>query len=140
MNKAATLTLVSSIVAGGMATTVAAAAPTTVQGNNIENESKLLNNGIINSFKEDTEKVGEHNISYLIRDGKEHPDKTYVLAHGATATKEFVKVYASELAKQEPNSRIILVDLPLHGESTGPMDNIENITVHDYADVMYDFL
>lgn len=136
MNKKLTLGFTALALLG---TSLAATSVMTVNAQTTKGGT-IFDSGIINSFKTETVQVGEHTISYEIRKGKANPEKTYVLSHGATATGEFMKVVAAELAQKEPNARIIILDLPLHGNSTGPMDNLEDITVHTYADIMKDFL
>lgn len=100
----------------------------------------LFDNKITKKFKAETTQVGEHTISYEIYKGKGKVDKTYILAHGASANGEIMKVLATEIIEKDSKSRVIIVDLPLHGKSTAPSYNAEELNVHYYVDVMYDFL
>lgn len=150
MNKKATKTkkataglLAASILVGGVATTVAPvqanAASQTIHEKQ-EASKPFYEKGIINSFKSETVQIDDQNIAYDIRKGNAHPEKTYVIVHGATATKNYMKTYAAEIAQKEPNARIIILDLPNHGESTGNKDDLANRTVYDYVDYMEKFL
>jgi pimeloyl-ACP methyl ester carboxylesterase len=112
--------------------------------NNIEKNEKLepslkFETGIMNSFESKFEDVGSHTIHYKIREGHSNPKRTFILSHGAFGTANFMKVLAVDLANKYPNSRIILVDQPWHGESTST-ESVKTATVHTYAEVMSDFI
>lgn len=93
-------------------------------------------------FTNNKEQVGNHIIAYSYYSGKEdNPvDRTFILQHGAFCTKVFMDVLAHKLVQIYPNSRIISVDAPWHGESVGPEDELANATVHTYADILADFV
>lgn len=100
----------------------------------------VLHQRIMKTFHRETEKVGKHTISYEVREGSRHPSRTFVLAHGATATAVAMHVVAADLARAYPSSRILIVDLPWHGESVGPAKELTKANVHTYTDVMKNFL
>lgn len=102
--------------------------------------SPLFEAGILQSFQNKSEQVDNHKIHYEIREGSEHPERTFVLSHGAFGTRHFMKVFAAELAEQYPTSRIIIVDLPWHGESEGPEEQLETIDVIGYTDIVRSFV
>ena len=100
----------------------------------------IIESGKLNSFKDYYVGIVEHTIHYEMRKGKANPDRTIILAHGATATGDTTKVTAKGLADAYPNARIIIVDLPYHGDSTGPKEKLKDVTIHTYVDVMSDFI
>lgn len=105
-----------------------------------KNKPTIFENGINDSFRNESAKVGAHSISYLFKEGSKDPDKTFILAHGAMARKETFYIFASELADKNPESRILIVDVPLHGSSTVSIDAVEPMNVHDYAAVLQEFV
>lgn len=100
----------------------------------------IFEDGIIHSFQDFFEQVGEHSIHYKLREGKEHPERTFILSHGAFGTEGWLRVVAANLSKIFPEDRIIIVDLPWHGQSTGVEGELEIATVHTYAKVMKQFI
>lgn len=104
------------------------------------NASSLFTNEITATFERREQAVGDHLISYRIRDGKDNPDRTFILVHGATATSFYYDILGAELSKLYQDSRIILLDLPWHGKSISPMDKLQDATVYTYASVVEDFI
>jgi len=87
----------------------------------------------------DNADVSNHTIAYEVYSGSETPERTMILCHGASCTRHTMKVLAAELVKHRPQDRLILVDVPWHGDSMsdGPIDYT---TVHTYADVLQNFV
>jgi len=87
----------------------------------------------------DNADVSNHTITYEVYSGSETPERTMILCHGASCTRHTMKVLAAELVKHRPQDRLIIMDVPWHGESMsdGPIDYT---TVHTYADVLQNFV
>lgn len=141
ITKVTNTTLASIMLAGGALSIIqplTANAQETTQVK--QGKNPVFEKGIINSFKDYNEKVGDHTIHYEMRKGSAHPDRTFILSHGAFGTEGWMKVVAGDLAQKYPNSRIILIDLPWHGQSVGPADKLKDATVYTYADIVQDFI
>lgn len=84
--------------------------------------------------------VDGNQIHYKIYEGKKNPKKTFVITHGATATLETTKTYAKAVAEQNPDARILIVDLPLHGKSTSEAFTAGEVSLDKYAEIMGKFI
>lgn len=83
--------------------------------------------------------IGEQNISYKVRDSvskAKHPDRTFLLIHGASANLLSTDSLAEELGKKFEKAQIVQIDLPAHGLSKGPVLS----SVNDMADVVAEFV
>ena len=100
----------------------------------------ILEAGILKQFKSKFASVDGNQIHYKIYEGKKNAKKTFVVVHGATATMETTKIYAGALATENPDARVLIVDLPLHGQSTSDSFTTADISVENYAKIMKQFL
>lgn len=105
---------------------------------NIAKDS-VLNAGKLKEFNPQNIQIGDHRLAYEIYNGIENPERTAIICHGATATLHATKVLAGKLAEQRPNDRIILVNVPWHGESTS-VAPIDQANVNTYAAILEEFI
>lgn len=105
-----------------------------------DSKDSILERGNLKKFKDAYTEVEGHSIHYKIYNDNKKTDKTYIISHGATATLETTKIYASALAEKQPNAKIILVNLPIHGKSTSETFMIEDISIDAYAEIMKAFI
>lgn len=83
--------------------------------------------------------IGAQNISYKVRDevGKaKKADRTILLIHGASANLLSTDTLAEELGERFSKAQIVQIDLPAHGQSTGPVVD----SVSGLADVVEEFI
>lgn len=83
--------------------------------------------------------VGEHSIYFEVEKNSEKVERTFVISHGACGTGRYMTMVAESILKEIPNSKVLILDLPYHGESTST-DNVEGKTVSDYAKTVKEFL
>ena len=146
--------LASTFVLGGIGATVEASPqekPNAVKGEygydvkkklekHLKDQENILEADVLKKFKSEFAEVDGNTIHYKVYQGKKNAKKTYVVVHGATATLETTKVYAAALAKENPDARILLVDLPLRGQSTSATFTTADISIEKYADIMKQFI
>lgn len=99
----------------------------------------LFENEVLGKFVKKEIEVGNHTIAYEVGQSEKTPERTYILSHGASGTRNYMKVLAKEIVEKTA-SRVILIDLPYHGDSKGDLTKLSEITVHDYADTAFDFI
>lgn len=82
--------------------------------------------------------VGESTIHYKIHPNTgKHLKETYLVIHGAFMHSGFTDPLAGELSEQsDDKTNVVQIDLPSHGESTGPVQN----SIEDIASIVSEFI
>lgn len=101
-----------------------------------QNKNKIIGT---KGFKRREQEVGAHSISYLVYNEKKKVRNTFVLSHGAACTSFTMQPLANELKKKYPTDRIIVIDVPWHGQSTST-ESITGKNVIDYSVIVNEFL
>lgn len=80
-----------------------------------------------------------HSIYYEEASNSSETKQTIIVSHGACATGRYMNLIALALLDSIPNTKVIVLDLPFHGESTTSL-SLEGVTVHDYTAYTEEFL
>lgn len=90
-------------------------------------------------FTAHTLEVGDHKIYYETA-GKEDATNTFILSHGAAGTGRFMNVMAQKLIDTSERVKVIVLDLPYHGQSASVKEPKSKFSVHDYATIVSDLI
>lgn len=92
-------------------------------------------------FKAFTNKIGENNIQYEMKSNTEKVEQIYILSHGEFGDSGYLKPIALKLLEKIPNSKIILLDLPVDEISINEKKEIIlEGTIYNQAKIVHDFI
>lgn len=90
-------------------------------------------------FKGQRYQTDDHTLYCEIAANSLKVERTFVLAHGVGATGRYMKFIANEILSTIPDSKVVILDLAFHGESTSTC-SIQDMTIEDYTDYAADFI
>lgn len=91
------------------------------------------------NLKGKTLNITDHKLYYETAQNDAEVSKTFVIAHGAGASGRYMNLVAHEILNKIPHSKVVVLDLPFHGNSTSTI-SIQGLEINAYAKYTHEFV